>query len=157
MTSFAIFSQTTRVRIVLFVAAYALTRGFPVERAFLVARLTGQCMVSSIQGEVSLTMVESFWRKPDNIRASASVICVTHPALHFAWPLLPSMEPCPGPYVRCDQIVANQAEIVLGIAFKGLMTVLAIIFGVRMRRNHWARHDHHLEIDRVGRTQAFSR
>jgi hypothetical protein len=53
--------------------------------------------------------------------------------------------------------VANHAEIVLGIAFKGLMTVLAIIFGVGMRRNHWARHDHHLEIDRVGRTQGFSR
>jgi len=53
--------------------------------------------------------------------------------------------------------VANHAEIVLGIAFKGLMTVLAIIFGVRMRRNHWARHDHHLEIDRVGRAQGFSR
>jgi hypothetical protein len=53
--------------------------------------------------------------------------------------------------------VANHAEIVLGIAFKGLMAVLTIIFGVRMRRNHRARHDHHLEIDRVGRTQAFSR
>ncbi len=157
VTVFASFSQTTRVRVVLFVAAYALARGFPVERALLVARLTGQCMVSPIQDEIGITMVKNFRRKTDNICASPSVICVTHPALHFASPFLPSMKPCPGPYVRRDQIVADHAEIGLSIAFKGLMTVLTIIFGVCMRQNHRARHDHQLEIDRVGRTQAFSR